>query len=390
MHAVSFVEGSFGKDVSWSTRLVWWVLLILLCFVGWANFAILDEVSTGAGKIIPSSREQVVQSLEGGVLLNLRVKEGEIVQKGQVLAQLDRTRIESSVEESASKVRAAQATAARLTAELNGGALTFPAELAQETELIRAETALYDSRRQGLERSLVGLEESMLLIKRELEMTIPLVSRGAASDVEVLRLRRQLNELKIKYADIKAQYVIKAREELAKVSEQIESQASITRGRSDSLSRTILVSPVKGIVKDITTTTIGGVVPPNGLLMTIVPLGDQLQVEARISPEDIAYIYPGQDATVKISAFDYSLYGGMSGKVMLISPDTIKDEAHPDVFYYRVYIGTDSDKLVSKNGMVMAVVPGMVATVDIHTGNKSVMTYLLSPLNKAREALRER
>jgi adhesin transport system membrane fusion protein len=150
------------------------------------------------------------------------------------------------------------------------------------------------------------------------------------------------------------------------------------------------MSPVKGIVKDITTTTIGGVIPANGLLMTIVPLGDQLQVEARIYPEDIAYIYPGQRATVKISAFDYSVYGGMPGKVMMISPDTIQDEVHPDVYYNRVYVLTDSDKLTSKSGKEMPVVPGMVATVDIHTGKKSVLSYLLSPLNKAREALRER
>ncbi|KRW57858.1 HlyD family efflux transporter periplasmic adaptor subunit [Pseudomonas sp. TTU2014-080ASC] len=390
MHVLNMSDESLRHELSWSTKLVWLFFLAITCFFLWSYFAVLDEVSTGTGKVIPSSREQFIQSLEGGVLINLRVKEGEIVQKGQVLALLDRTRIESSVEEVASKVRAAQATAARLSAELNGGPLQFPQELYQERDLINAETALYKSRRQGLEQSLAGLEKGMVLIKSELAMTMPLVSRGAASDVEVLRLRRQLNELEIKHADIKAQYIIKAREELAKVREQIESQASITRGRSDSLSRTTLISPVKGIVKDITTTTIGGVIPANGLLMTIVPLGDQLQVEARIYPEDIAYIYPGQEATVKISAFDYSVYGGMPGKVMMISPDTIQDEVHPDVYYYRVYVLTDSDKLTSKSGKEMPVVPGMVATVDIHTGKKSVLSYLLSPLNKAREALRER
>lgn len=390
MYVMDVVGGNEDKVFAWSAKLVWLFLLTIICLVLWANFAVLDEVSTGSGKIIPSSREQLIQSLEGGVLLDLKVKEGQVVQKGQILAHLDRTRIESSVEESASKVRAAQATAARLSAELNGGELKFPAELAQESELIRAETALYNSRRQGLEQSLAGLEKGMVLIRRELAMTIPLVARGAASDVEVLRLRRQLNELEIKHTDIEAQYTIKAREELARVSEQIQSQGSVTRGRSDSLSRTTLLSPVKGVVKDITTTTIGGVIPANGLLMTIVPLGDQLQVETRISPEDIAYIYPGQDATVKISAFDYSIYGGMSGKVIMISPDTIQDEAHPDVYYYRVYILTDSGKLVSKAGKEMPVVPGMVATVDVHTGQKTVMNYLLKPFTKAREAFRER
>lgn len=381
---------SSAQDFSSSSRLIWLVAALFASFLVWANFAVLDEVSTGTGKVIASSREQVIQSLDGGVLASLEVKEGDMVQKGQVLALLDKTRVEASVEESASRARAAQATAARLTAELNDTPLEFPEEIADDVELIRAETALYTSRRESLAKTLAGLEEAMSLIRRELDMTIPLVKRGAASDVEVLRLRRQLNDLKIRHTDARTQYVVKAREELAKVNEQIHSQLSITRGRSDSLNRLTFVSPVKGVIKDIPITTIGGVIPPNGQLMKIVPVDDQLQIEARISPKDIAYIHPEQAATIKITAYDYSIYGGLPGKVTLISPDTIQDEVHRDVYYYRVYLRTDSDKLKDKSGKEMPIVPGMIATVDIHTGEKTVLSYLVKPLNKAREALRER
>lgn len=375
-----------GRD----RAIIWLIGLALLAFLAWAYFANLEEVSTGTGKVVASSREQVIQSLEGGVLASLQVKEGDLVQKGQVLALLDKTQIESSVEESAAKLRAAQATAARLSAEVSGRPLAFPAELAGETALIRAETALYDSRREGLKKSLAGLEEAMGLVRSELKMTVPLVARGAASDVEVLRLKRQLNELQNKHSDIQSQYQVKAREELAKINEQIEAQRSITRGRSESLQRTTFTSPVKGLIKDIPNTTLGGVIPPNGQLMKIVPVEDQLQIEAKISPRDIAYIHPGQAALVKITAYDYSIYGGLAARVTLISPDTLQDEVHKDVYYYRVYLQTDSSHLVAANGAEMPIVPGMIASVDIRTGRKTVLEYLIKPLNKTREALRER
>jgi HlyD family type I secretion membrane fusion protein len=230
----------------------------------------------------------------------------------------------------------------------------------------------------------------MGLVRSELKMTQPLVARGAASDVEVLRLKRQLNELQNKHADLQSQYQVKAREELAKVNEQIEAQRSITRGRERSLSRMTFTSPVKGLIKDIPNNTVGGVIPPNGQLMKIVPVEDQLQIEAKISPRDIAYIHPGQSALVKITAYDYSIYGGLSAKVILISPDTLQDEVHKDVYYYRVYLKTDSSHLRSGNGTDMPIVPGMIASVDIQTGRKTVLEYLIKPLNKAREALRER
>lgn len=382
--------GLVEKSLPSSSRLVWLVATLLLVFLSWAWYFELDEVSTGSGKVIASSKEQVIKTLEGGVIAALPVQEGDIVERGQVLAQLDRTRIESAVAESASRSRAAQAAAARLSAEVNDTQLQFPEDVLEEPGLVQAETALYESRRKGLNESLSGLNEAMRLIRSELKMTEPLVARGAASAVEVLRLKRQLNELQNKHTDTRAQYLVRAHEELAKANAEIEAQQAVTRGRNDSLTRLTLTSPVRGVIKDIEISTLGGVIPPNGQVMRIVPLNERLQVEARISPRDIAYIHPGQEATVKISAYDYSIYGALSGRVGLISPDTIQDDVHRDQYYYRVYIRTESDSLQNKNGEKLPIVPGMIATVDIHTGQKTILSYLIKPFNKGREALRER
>lgn len=373
-----------------ASLVVWIVAALLAAMLAWAWFFRLDEVSTGTGKVVPSSREQMIQSLEGGILVDLKVREGDIVAAGQVLAQLDRTKTESTVQESASRVRAALAMSARLTAEVGGTPLVFPAEVRTEPDLVRTETALYQSRREQLASSLAGVTQALVLMRRELALTEPLVARGAASDVEVLRLKRQINEAETKAADLKSQYYVKAREDLAKANAEIEAQRSVTRGRSDSLTRLTFASPVRGIVKDIVVTTVGGVLPPGGKLMEIVPLDEKLLVEARISPRDVAFIHPGQDATVKVTAYDYSIFGGLPGKVTTISPDTIQDDVKRDVYYYRVYIRTDADHLKNRAGENFPIVPGMIATVDIHTGSKTVLDYLLKPLNKAREALRER
>ncbi|WP_196077910.1 MULTISPECIES: HlyD family efflux transporter periplasmic adaptor subunit, partial [unclassified Acinetobacter] len=360
----------------------------LLALLIWAWLFKLEEVSTGVGKVIPSSKEQVIQSLEGGILTKLYVHEGEIIQKDQILAQLDPTRFASNVGESASLLLASQATAARLRAEVNGTALVFPSELSKEHRLVEEETALYYSRRSNLEESLAGLKQALTLVEQELKMTEPLVAKGAASEVEVLRLQRQATDLRNQMSDVRNQYSVKAREELAKANTDIETQSQVVKGKSDALSRTLFKSPVRGIVKEIDVMTIGGVISQNGKLMTIVPLDEKLLVEARISPRDIAFIHPGQEALVKITAYDYSIYGGLKGKVSIISPDTLKDEVKQDQFYYRVYIRTDSDKLVNKEGKKFSITPGMVATVDIKTGEKTVIDYLIKPFNKAREALR--
>ena len=373
-----------------AVRLIIISAVLILVSIIWAWFGVLDEVSTGTGKVIPSSRDQVLQSLEGGILTQLYVHEGDRVKAGQIVAQLDATRSESNVGESAARYRAALAAAARLNAEVNDQKLTFPAELNAFPELIASETRLYKTRRAQLSDATAQFNQSLALANRELAITQRLAKTGAASSVEVLRLQRDKSDLELKLTDMRSQYYVQAREELAKATAEADSLAQTIKGREDTVTRSTIRSPMNGIVKNIKVSTVGGVIPPNGELMNIVPMNDRLLIEARLSPRDIAFIHPGQRAVVKISAYDYAIYGGMDGVVESISPDTIQDEVKPEIYYYRVFIRTDNDYVQNKAGKRFAISPGMVSTVDIKTGEKTVMDYLIKPFNKAKEALRER
>ncbi|WP_425435780.1 HlyD family type I secretion periplasmic adaptor subunit [Pantoea rwandensis] len=373
-----------------AVRLITISTVLILVTLVWAWFGVLDEVSTGTGKVIPSSRDQVIQSLEGGILTELYVHEGDKVKAGQIVARLDATRSESNVGESAARYRAALAAASRLNAEVNDQKLTFPAELNNFPDLIASETRLYKTRRAQLTDATAQFNQSLALANRELAITQRLAKTGAASSVEVLRLQRDKSDLELKLTDMRSQYYVQAREELAKASAEADSLAQTIKGREDTVTRSTIRSPMNGIVKNIKVSTVGGVIPPNGELMNIVPLNDRLLIEARLSPRDIAFIHPGQRAVVKISAYDYAIYGGMDGVVESISPDTIQDEVKPEVYYYRVFIRTDNDYVQNKAGKRFAISPGMVSTVDIKTGEKTVMDYLIKPFNKAKEAMRER
>lgn len=379
-----------GAALRSAQRIVLLVGAFLLVGGLWAYLAVLDEVSTGQGRVVPTSREQVIQSLEGGILTQLNVHQDDIVQPGQILAQLDPTLTESNVGESAAKYRAALASASRLDAEVNQKSLSFPIELSQFPDLTTTETELYKSRKGSLEESVTLIDQSLEIIGKELEISQSLGKVGAASRAEILRLQRQKVDLMLKRANLKSDYLVKAREELAKANAEVKALSSVVTGRSDSLARLTFRSPVKGIVKSVEVSTIGGVIAPGGSLMEIIPLEDTLLIEARMSPRDIAFIRPEQRATVKITAYDYGIYGGLEGKVSSISPDTIRDEVKPDVYYYRVFVKTASDALVNKAGDKFPIVPGMVAVVDVHTGSKTVLDYVIKPLNRAREALRER
>lgn len=389
-----FVTDAFGEEggtrLRAARRMLWVVAALLATAFLWAWFAALDEVATGTGRVVPTSHEQVIQSLEGGILAKLAVRQDDIVRPGQLLAQLDPTQAGSTVEESAAKYRAALASQARLQAEVEGRPLRFPAELDRYPDLKAEQQRLYAARRNSLQGSVGLIDQSLALIGREVGIGESLIAVGAASSVEVLRLKRQRADLDLKKADLRSQYMVEARQDLAKVSEEVEALAPVVRGRSDTLQRLTLRSPVRGVVKNIEVSTLGGVVPPNGKVMEIVPLDDRLLIEARISPRDIAFIRPGQRASVKVTAYDYAIFGGLEGQVSSISPDTIRDEVNPEVYYYRVFVRTRADALVNKAGKRFPIVPGMIATADIHTGSKTVLQYLLKPLNRAREAMRER
>nr|WP_309501911.1 HlyD family efflux transporter periplasmic adaptor subunit [uncultured Roseovarius sp.] len=374
-------------------RLVWLIFAMLVAFLAWAWFFPLVEVSSGRGTVVPSSREQVIQSLEGGIVASISVKEGDLVEKGQIIARLDATRSASNVEEAEAKYHAAIAAAARLRAELDDrDTIDFSDELSGDEfdQLRRNELALFRSRRTSLREALSGLTEGLELTQQELEIAEKLQSSGAASRVEVIRLRREAARTKLEIARLRADARVQIGEELQRINAEAEVQASVIRGRSDQLARLVFRAPMRGIIKDIAVTTIGGVVPPGGQLMTIVPMDDQLLIEARISPRDIAYIHPGQEAQVKVSAYDYAIFGGLTGEVVTISPNTVRDEVNPDQVYYRAYIRTREDFLTNKAGTQFPIVPGMIATVDIRTGQKTVWQYLVKPFNRAQEALRER
>lgn len=376
-----------GRRVS---AIIWLSLLGLIAFFIWATFAVLDEVSVGSGKVTPSTRAQVIESLDGGIIGQLYVQQGNVVEKGQVLAQLDINRFQSVFGEAFSRVQTLRASAERLHAELSGAPLTFSEETMKEPALAARERQLYESRLRNRDETVANLQQSMRLVEQELRMTEPLVQRGAASAVEVIRLRRQISEIRGKIDEAKNQYAVRAREEQVKNNADLEAQMEVVSGKADQLKRATITSPVRGIVKDIQVTTVGGVLQPGGKLMEIVPLEDQLLIETRINPRDIAYIRPGLPATVKITAYDASIYGNLTGEVESVSPDTLQDEVRRDQFYYRVYVRTTQAELTNKAGEKFPIVPGMVASVEIKTGQKSVMDYLIKPLNKVNEALRER
>lgn len=373
-----------------TSMIIWLCSAALVIFLVWAHFALLDEVTVGTGKITPSSRAQVIESLDGGIVNQLNVHEGDIVSKGQILARLDPTRFQSNFGEAQAKVRTLRASAERLRAELTGEPLQFSEQTLREPELVARETQLYQSRRRNLLETVNNLQQSLKLVQEELRMTAPLVAKGAAGEVEVIRLRRQVSELRGKIDEARNEYAVRAREEQVKNNAELDAQMQGLTGKEDQLTRATLFSPVRGIVKDIQVTTVGGVLQPGGKLMEIVPLEDQLLVETRINPRDIAYIRPGLPAVVKITAYDSSIYGDLEGEVETVSPDTLQDEVKRDQYYYRVYVRTQKAELVNRAGRKFPIVPGMVANVEIKTGQKTVMDYLIKPLNKVNEAMRER
>ena len=397
----------------------------------WAALANIDEVTRGEGKVIPSNKIQVIQNLEGGILTEILVKEGEIVEKDQPLLRLDDTRFSSTYRESRSRYLTLLAKAARLSAEASDKDLEMPELVVSDDPALAAnEVALYQSRINELRSNLGILQQqenqarqelkelqarkqkqsrSYSLVKQELTMSEPLVADGAISEVEILRLRRSVNELRgdlnasrlaiprvesmleettIKLKDLEISFRTQARSELNEAESELSGIEETLHSQGDRVSRTLVKSPVRGEVKQIMVATIGGVIQPGMDLVEIVPLEGSLLVEAHVRPADIAFLRPEQDAKVKLTAYDYAIYGGLPAKLEHISADTITDENGES--FYLIKVRTDRDYLGSKDGSLQ-IIPGMTAIVDILTGEKSVLDYLLKPVLRAREkALRER
>jgi adhesin transport system membrane fusion protein len=370
---------------------LWLIVAGLAVFLIWSFFAILDEVAIGEGKVTPASKGQIIQSLEGGILSELAVHEGDVVENGQKLATLDPALSRSSVEEAAQKIMALQARAARLKAEMDNQAdVVFPPELAGEKAVIDRERQLFRTSVQAFRENVAQLSQQLRLAQQEIDIATPLLKTGATNEVEILRLRQKAAELSTKLSATKGEYHVALKSDYATTMADLGPLLKVREGRAEQLRRTVITSPARGIVKAVRVNTIGGVIGPGGELMEIVPLDDQLLVEARLSPRDIAFIHPGQAATVKITAFESSIYGTLEATVQNISPDTIEDQVDKRIYYYRVYLLTKHAYLETKDGKHHAIMPGMVATAEIRTGSKTVLDYLIKPLNRAAEALRER
>jgi len=360
---------------------LWITLLFFAIAFIWAKFAILDEVIVGEGKIIPASQVQIIQNLEGGIVKKIWVHEGEVVQAGQVLMQLDDARFDADYRQTQTKSQALTIKIARLIAVIENKPFIVPDELKTKApDLVSHENQLYISQ----EREQTQLDQSYALNKQEYDLTAPLVAKGAASAVEVLRLQQAMAQSQEQIDS----FLSRALQELNTAKgELLEVNASLA-GLKDRLARTTIRSPLKGIVKQIKITTVGGVSQPGMELMEIVPVEETLLVEAQIHPKDIGFLHLGQPATVKISAYDFSVYGGLKGTVEGISADSITNQKGDS--YYLARIRTDKNYLLIK-GERRYIIPGMMATADVLTGQKSVLSYLLKPIFKARDnALRER
>lgn len=366
------------------------MIALLASAIAWAHYSRIEEITRGEARIIPSSREQLIQSLEGGILAEMLAREGQIVEAGQPLLRIDETKARSSFQEGRSKALSLQATAARLRAESRGTALAFPPEVLNEREVVKNETEIYNARKSALDQATATSRSSRELIQREIAITEPMVAKGLVAETDLLRLRRQLNDLNAQSQERVSKYRVDAANELTRVETELAQTQEALTARQDQVLRTVIHAPVRGTVKNIKMNTRGGVIQPGQDILAIVPLEDQLLVEAKIRPHDVAFLRPGLPATVKISAYDYSIYGGLDGTVELISPDTLRDERKAeDDSYYRVLVRTRASTL-RQGDKELPIIPGMTATIEIRTGEKSVLDFVLKPVLKVREAMRER
>ena len=389
------VQESLLIQTTPGSRLVMYLIVAVLTGgLVWAHYARVEEITQGEARVISKSREQIIQSLEGGILSQMDVREGDVVEKGQVLLKIDSTRAQASYRETLSKVIGLKASISRLRAEAYQQPLQFDDMVKADKVVMEQEIQAYNARKSALNQSVNGLQRSYDLSARELRLAEPLSARGLMSEVELLRMRRQANEIKTQIIERTNRYQAEASAELAKFELELSQTSESLVGRADVVERTTLTAPVRGTVKNIRVNTRGGVIQPGEHILEIIPLEDQLLVEGKIRPADVAFLHPGLAAMVKISAYDYSIYGGLKGKVQYISPDTLKDDqkaaaGRADDTYYRVLILTDSSSLEA-GGKSLPIIPGMVATVEIRTGEKTILDYLLKPVLRAREAFRER
>ena len=390
-----FRKSSRGNPESgWGGSLTLWVVTIGLgSLLAWAYVSEIDQVTRATGQVIASSRSQIIQASDGGILVDLKVREGVKVKQGDLLARLDSTKLNAAFLETEARCAGLQAQVSRLRAEVLNQKPSFEPELKRRyADFVDNQSILYQRRREALDAEIRIYKESLDLVQRELEMNLPLVVTGDVSQTEILKLRRQASELQGQMTNRRNKYFQDTQAELAKAEEDLAGANQILAQRKNQLEQTELFAPVDGVVKNVRITTKGGVVRPGEEVMQIVPLDDDLVVEAKLKPADIAFVKPGLSAQVKIDAYDYTIYGALNGAVTYISADTLEENLRQgEMPYYRVQIRTTGKALKNRPDEPMEIQPGMTATVEIKTGVNTVLKYLTKPIVKTfSESLGER
>jgi len=369
------------------------MIVVTVSTLVWASVSMVDEVTLAEARVIPTSREQVISSLEGGVLTELLVKEGDLVEKDQPLIQLDPVRFGSQYQEGVSRQLTLKAARARAYAEAYDDPLVFPPEVEADENLLDNETQVFEAKRKMLNNAVNAMRKGQHLIRNEISISEKLARQGLFSDVELSRLYRQENDITQQINERLNRYHAEANAELVKIDAELSQLGPNLNAKLDSLERTTLKAPVKGIVKNIRMTTIGAAVPPSAPILDIVPVDSKLMFEARLDPKEVSHVKPGLSVALNLAAYDSSTYGELPGKLEMISPDTFREDGRPvegqSASYYRVMISAELDPNNPKHKK-MQIIPGMTAQAQIRTGEKSIMQNILKPLAKSKEAFRER
>lgn len=373
-------------------RIIWLVAVIVASFLVWAAYAPLDEVVRGSGKVVPAMKNQVLQNLEGGIVNEIYVTEGDTVEAAQLLVKLDETRFQSAFQELQDQKWALSIRLARLEAEKDRSSDFVP-----DPELLRlardhaaSEIQLFRARRDGLLSNVANLEEAMALNVREVETLRAMAERSAVPKIDLIRAEQATVDIQSRLAAIMTEFETSRTQEYSEVLTNLRQVEEQLRGKEDQLVRTNVISPIHGIVNKVSATTIGGVVQPGEPLLEIISLEEQLRVEGRIDPRDIGFVYVGMPAAIKLTAFDFSIYGTLRGEVVHVGADTVVDENDREQRpYYEVFIELESTELEGPTNIV-EIRPGMQAEIELQSGQKTVLQYLLKPLFKTTEALSER
>lgn len=375
-------------------RMIWLIFGVVIVFVIWAAFAWVDEIVRAPGQVVSSSRPQIIQNLEGGILAELDVAEGDVVEPGQNLARLFGTQYQSAVDDLRDQIAGHEIRRRRLEAEM-AGMLEFdpPDELSKRLpDIVASERALLAARQGDYIARREGAKQVLKQAQKELDLLENMYKQEIAPLIEVTKARKSFRDAENRYSDTITQMELDRAKEFSDTLKELTSLRQNLKGASDQLNRTTLTAPMRGVVNKLSVTTIGGVVRPGEEILQIVPLDEEMFIEAKVKPANIASVRKGQAATIKLSAYDYTIYGSLQGEVVLVSADTFKDERSrsPDEdAHYKVTLRVDRDNLSERQAQ-MEIRPGMQAEVELQTGGKTILTYLTKPLYKSSEALRER